>query len=441
MSTASRKTPAGSFAKMQLRRGSAPEAKPRAAKAGDLTAKLAALRAPEPPAPSLPTAPVPTPAPTPPPDLSAPSMPMAAAPPADAPSPAAVAPSLAEPAPHADTDLAVAAESPPAETLADTGPAAPIASEIAAAESTPPETIALAAAATAAHDLSPDVIDAPGSETTAAQEIALDAPSQAPEPIDLGAIEAPTPCEAASAEEPAPLTQPIVSEAVAAERQDLPPLIAATDSPDAVAFKSLPLAEPDPAVEPAPPAPAPAVEQRPAQTPPLPPLPAALSPALSPRLPPRPQPPAFADPGAYRRPAAPPPADIYAYWVRLRNGRRYPALADLDRGRVASAWPNTLLLSCPPESQRAAGDIQFIRAQKLASLASQANATSGIDFTPLLTDWVLSIGREVAKIGKPIEDTDTFPSMSGTVTYRAVVLPLSDYQREVDHVLCHVARI
>jgi hypothetical protein len=27
------------------------------------------------------------------------------------------------------------------------------------------------------------------------------------------------------------------------------------------------------------------------------------------------------------------------------------------------------------------------------------------------------------------------------VSYRAVVLPLSDHQRGVDHVLCHVARI
>ena len=62
-----------------------------------------------------------------------------------------------------------------------------------------------------------------------------------------------------------------------------------------------------------------------------------------------------------------------------------------------------------------------------------------IDYTPMVTEWVIGVGRTAVELGQPTEDTEVFPSMGGQVGYRVVALPLSDDQTAVDHVLCHVS--
>ena len=56
----------------------------------------------------------------------------------------------------------------------------------------------------------------------------------------------------------------------------------------------------------------------------------------------------------------------------------------------------------------------------------------------MVTEWILSLGREVASLGKPLQDTEVFPTTGGEVRYNVIALPLSDNQNDIDHVLYHL---
>ncbi len=142
------------------------------------------------------------------------------------------------------------------------------------------------------------------------------------------------------------------------------------------------------------------------------------------------------------RPQAPPqrPSNITAYWRQLKNGRSFPSWSDLDSKLIAESWPNSMLLSCGAETQRLTLDSLFTQALRVENNGADANRAEGVDFTPMLTEWVLSLGREAQRLGKPMQDTDALPSVSGEVSYRVTALPLSDDQQRIDHVLCHVDR-
>jgi hypothetical protein len=158
--------------------------------------------------------------------------------------------------------------------------------------------------------------------------------------------------------------------------------------------------------------------------------PAELAAAPEPEPPPSPQ------------PEVPPqrPTDITAYWRQLKNGRPFPSWSDLDSKLIADYWPNSMLLSCGAETQRLTLDSLFTQALRVENHGADANRADGVDFTPMLTEWVLSLGREAQRLGKPMQDTDALPSVSGEVSYRVTALPLSDDQQRIDHVLCHVDR-
>ena len=158
------------------------------------------------------------------------------------------------------------------------------------------------------------------------------------------------------------------------------------------------------------------------------PMEPAMAPAPEP--PPSPQPPAPAQR----------PFDITAYWRQLKNGRHFPSWSDLDSKLIAECWPNSMLLSCGAETQRLTLDSVFTQALRVENHGADANRADGVDFTPMLTEWVLSLGREAQHLGKPMQDTDALPSVSGEVRYRVIALPLSDDQQRIDHVLCHVDR-
>ncbi len=142
------------------------------------------------------------------------------------------------------------------------------------------------------------------------------------------------------------------------------------------------------------------------------------------------------------QPQAPPrrPTDITAYWRQLKNGRHFPAWSDLDSKLIADCWPNSMLVSCCAETQRLTLDSLFTQALRVENHGADGDHTEGIDFTPMLFEWVLSLGREAGRFGKPMQNTDVLPSDSGEVRYRVIALPLSDDQQRIDHVLCHVDR-
>lgn len=133
--------------------------------------------------------------------------------------------------------------------------------------------------------------------------------------------------------------------------------------------------------------------------------------------------------------------DILALWKELRGDLRFPSWSELDFGRIAERWPNSLLLRFPGGAEKASPSLEarFSDAMRAAALRSLANGQARIEYTPLLTEWLIALSREAARAGRPVNDEQTLPAWRGPVRYRAIALPFSDDQAEIDHVLCHVA--
>jgi hypothetical protein len=128
--------------------------------------------------------------------------------------------------------------------------------------------------------------------------------------------------------------------------------------------------------------------------------------------------------------------DLYGYWTRLKNGRRFPSRADFDVEQMAENFPNSMLLTC---SANGGSQVNFSSILRLgANRRSQPGET--LNFTSMITEWILAIGGEAVRVGTPVQDTEVFPSPDGTFAYKIVALPLSEQQTRVDHVLCHLSR-
>lgn len=133
------------------------------------------------------------------------------------------------------------------------------------------------------------------------------------------------------------------------------------------------------------------------------------------------------------------PRTLAEYWSQLRRGRRWPQRSDVDPKQIGAQWPDTRLMRC------ATGDQQW----QFESLYSQVvrgggqNVASGaVDFTPMVMEWILTMGREAESSGSPVEELDVFPTPMGKdVRYKAVAVPLSDDDETVNYVMCHVERV
>lgn len=133
-----------------------------------------------------------------------------------------------------------------------------------------------------------------------------------------------------------------------------------------------------------------------------------------------------------------PPRDIAEYWARLRKSRSWPARGDMDPKQIALHWPNTVLI-------RVATADQPWRFEPLISGLMRGGGQSfhngEIEFNSMVMDWILSIGRNVEKTRRVVEDADTFPTNAGNIRYRAMAVPLGDSDLAVNYVLCHVKRV
>lgn len=177
------------------------------------------------------------------------------------------------------------------------------------------------------------------------------------------------------------------------------------------------------------------VERPPTPAAPPEPAPAGRDPAAA-----VPQTPSAAPPsGAAPRRRQEIPANLFNYWKDLRGSRRYASLADLDQGLIASQWPSSLLLKFAAGSQRP--QIVKLSASEDRPLGAPATPKQemAIDYTPLMSEWILDLGRRLVESGVPIHETETFPTKHGDVRYRVLVLPLSNDQNRVDHALYHIA--
>ncbi len=146
-------------------------------------------------------------------------------------------------------------------------------------------------------------------------------------------------------------------------------------------------------------------------------------------------------------PAAPQPADfsrmpqgLLKYWMSLTNGRKYPSWSNFEPAKIAEYWPNSMVLTCGPPDGR--GDVTISKVTRIAdqNVTPSASGTNRVEYTPMLTEWILSLGKAAASTGKPMQESDRFPTNEGLVRYQIILLPLSDEQTRIDHVLCHVYR-
>jgi len=125
----------------------------------------------------------------------------------------------------------------------------------------------------------------------------------------------------------------------------------------------------------------------------------------------------------------PPPRaeEIVVYWERLRRGRPRPSLDELDRGLVATAWPDSLIVLF--EQDPAA----------MPRVARLGAADGAIEYTPMVTDWILTRARHTAAGSERREEIRDFPLGTERPRYRLFLLPL-DTAASGGGVLCHLCR-
>jgi hypothetical protein len=292
--------------------------------------------------------------------------------------------------------------------------------------------------------------DEPALPFVAAQPAAEPQPAPAPQPepepvkLSTGSAAAAAPAEPlatppVTAEVAPQISAPAASEVVPQASAQAAPQVA-EPAPAAVAAPTPAPAEPEAA------APAPTI---PESTPAHVPLPSALSrsdaiaravrmaalssarsngsatAAAAPRVAPSPVP----------KPAETPrSSDLFGYWNRMKNGRRFPARGDFDANEIAENWPNSMLLTCEGQGS----GITFSKILRYGGHRSRPGEE--FSFTSMITEWILSVGGEVARVGRPVQDNEVFMTPDGNHSYRIVALPLGDEQSRVDHVLCHLTR-
>jgi hypothetical protein len=121
--------------------------------------------------------------------------------------------------------------------------------------------------------------------------------------------------------------------------------------------------------------------------------------------------------------------DLIDYWDDLRAGRELPFFTSLDRTRIAISWPDSLMVTF--NGYDAAAAPQIARLSRL---------TGGVEYSSMVTEWVIACSRQVARIGKAMEHEETFPaSHGGTKLYRILLLPFATATGRSDHILCHLS--
>ncbi len=158
--------------------------------------------------------------------------------------------------------------------------------------------------------------------------------------------------------------------------------------------------------------------------------------APSPR-PPAVRPPADQAPASGARPAQSRAQDIVAYWTRLKAARRFPRSSEIDAATVAESWPNSILIRSRPGSRALEPEKVFLSGEAVSPGLAGLRGRGRVNLSPMMLQWLLALAGAVVRESRPMNDVETFPSVKGTVHYRAVALPFSDNEQTVDHVLCH----
>lgn len=132
--------------------------------------------------------------------------------------------------------------------------------------------------------------------------------------------------------------------------------------------------------------------------------------------------------------------DIVAYWMRLKRGRRYPQGRDLDVEDIGIYWPDCLMLSCSIPLPGRRSDPVIARVARIDS-RRPAPPDSHMLYTPMVTEWMLALAREVARTGEPLQDIERFPTAAGPAECRIILLPFGDDRSGVERILCSLCRV
>ncbi len=142
-----------------------------------------------------------------------------------------------------------------------------------------------------------------------------------------------------------------------------------------------------------------------------------------------------------RKPAQP---DILNYWIDIRGGsRRYPSWQALEPDVIGKHWPNCVLVHCNRDIGRLQVMYDFTHAIRKAAYGETPDEEilGRIEFTPMIIDWILSVGQTVATSRKPAHGTEFFPTVKGEIPLRVIALPLSETGKDIDHVLCYIQKL
>ena len=149
-------------------------------------------------------------------------------------------------------------------------------------------------------------------------------------------------------------------------------------------------------------------------------------------------------------PAAPPgkpdplERDIVTYWSRLRHGRRWPSWEDFDPDYIAAKWQESLMLVCrggdPGGAPAARG--QFFSVSRVGGPPDPRTAgRSPLACGSGVSEWIMATAREAITARRPVKDAESFPTPDGMQRLTLTVLPLSDDQRTISRLLCHLQTV
>ena len=119
--------------------------------------------------------------------------------------------------------------------------------------------------------------------------------------------------------------------------------------------------------------------------------------------------------------------DLVYYWDELRDGRELPLFSSLDRTRIAISWPDTVMVKY--DADQAA----------MPEIARLSRLTGIVEFTSMVTEWILSCSRQVSRIGRAMETRRAFVGPRNPRSYHMLLLPFANPSGASDHVLCHLS--
>ena len=126
---------------------------------------------------------------------------------------------------------------------------------------------------------------------------------------------------------------------------------------------------------------------------------------------------------------------LLAYWNRLRGNRTCPPLSEFDENAIIDYWPYCFVMKVvgdPPAFELVTIGSSFENDDVLL-----ADATAGdISLGSSVNTKVDTLCREVISRREPVQAVGSFQNPRGEFcAYRSIVVPLSDDQRVIDHLV------